>query len=131
MRVSRRLSLRAMVTLVFAMVMALVLAGMGSFLFFRTKSNLDDAIRDSLRSRAGTLADAVRAGAREIPPGERDAEIARRDGRVVAGNPLLHRSEVAALAGSRFFERGEHDRVLAEPLDDGTHRGRRRVAGGP
>ena len=119
MRVSRRLSLRAMLTLVFAMVMALVLAAMGSFLFFRTKANLDDAIRDSLRSRAGTLAEAVRAGGRQIPPGERDAEIARRDGTVVAGHPLLHRSELAALARARFFERGEHDRVLAEPIGHG------------
>jgi len=120
MRLIQRLSLRAKLTLVFAAVMALVLAGMGSFLFFRTKANLDDAIRDSLRSRAGTLAEAVRSGGRDIPPGERDAEIAGRDGTVMAGHgELLHPSESAELTRARFFERGEHDRVLAEPVGDG------------
>ncbi|MDQ3850421.1 MAG: HAMP domain-containing histidine kinase [Actinomycetota bacterium] len=126
-RVLRRLSLRTKLTLIFLSAMALLLAAIGSFLFFRTKANLDEAIRQSLRVRAGQLAQAARAGSAAdarsllIGPGERFAQILTRSGRVLDARPqnappLLSPAEARGARTPRFIERGERARLLVLPL---------------
>ena len=126
-----RMSLRLRVTLVFVVVMSLVLAAIGSFLFLRTKSNLDDAIRDSLRTRAGDLVQSIRARSRLgssvhlIELGEEHAQVLTPSGRVIeseptAAPPLLSPAEAAAAARHRgFVERPERTRLLAIPARTG------------
>jgi two-component system OmpR family sensor kinase len=123
-----RLSLRTKVTLVFVAVMGLVLAAVGWFLFLRTKSNLDGAIRESLRTRAGDLVQSVRVQSTRDAPGnlielgERYAQILTVDGRVVESRPqgaaaLLTRAEAQRAAHRRgFIERPEQTRMLAIPV---------------
>jgi two-component system OmpR family sensor kinase len=127
----RRLPLRIKLTLVFVAVMGVVLAAIGSFLYFRTKDNLDTAIRQSLRSRSGDLRQSVRAqinqsGATLIEPGERFAQVLNTRGTVVESRPqgappLLRRDELARSArGRRFIERPEHSRLLVAPVHTGN-----------
>ncbi len=120
-----RLSLRSKLTLIFAGVMGLVLAVIGSFLFYNTKANLDDAIHASLRTRAGTLAQSIQRSpgspADLVAHGERFAQVLTRndsvlDSRPQNAAPLLSRAEAQAVARPKIFERGEDDRLLAIPV---------------
>ena len=60
-----RLPIRVKLTAIFAAAMSVLLALVGGFLFFRTKDNLDEAIRASLVTREGSL----RAFAEASPQG--------------------------------------------------------------
>ena len=130
-----RLPIRVKLTAIFAAAMSVLLALVGGFLFFRTKDNLDEAIRASLVTREGSLrafAEASPQGATHgIEPGERFAQLVGADGHVLESRPpeaarLLTRQELAeALQRSRFIERGEEFRFLAGPA---RYQGRRVVA---
>jgi two-component system OmpR family sensor kinase len=130
-----RLPIRVKLTVIFAGAMAVLLVVVGVFLFTRTKSNLDGAIRASLTTRQGNLRAFARAnpegGARRIEPGERFAQLIAADGRVLESRPpdtprLLSPGELeTALRAKAFIERGEEDRLLAGPA---RYRGRRVAA---
>jgi two-component system OmpR family sensor kinase len=57
-----RLPIRTRLTLVFALVMTLVLATLGTFLYLRLRSSLDDRVNERLELRRAALADVVTAG---------------------------------------------------------------------
>src|SRR3954447_338712 len=86
-----RLPIRLRLTVIYIVVVGVVLALIGSFLYFRTKSNLDDSIAQSLRSRQGALrayaASPPRGAASSIPVGERFAQLLTPDGRVLESRP--------------------------------------------
>lgn len=131
-----RLPIRVRVTLAFAGVMAVVLAGVGLFLYLRLGSELDATIEQGLRSRAGDVtalvqqADSGLAQSGRSPlteQGENLAQILDSSGRVVdsaAGlseRPLLSRGEIERalrdtllLTGST--QEGELARLLATPV---------------
>jgi signal transduction histidine kinase len=85
-------------TIVFAASMALVLAALGVFVYFRFESNLDRSIDQGLRSRADDVRALViqadsglrQAGGTSLAaPGERFAEIIGEGGRVLDATRLL------------------------------------------
>lgn len=93
-----RLPIRLRVTLVFASVMAIVLAGLGLFLYLRLGTTLDHTIEESLRSRAGDVAalvDQADSGLAQskrstlTEQGENLAQIVDRSGRIVDSTPAL------------------------------------------
>jgi heavy metal sensor kinase len=127
-----RLSLQLKLTLVFAGVMALVLAIAGLFLYFRLKNELDASIDQGLRSRASDIATLVQRAdlsrlksgqSRLLTASERSAQILDSSGRVLASTP---ESRARSLLGSgnlrpaqshaAFFYRGERARILATPV---------------
>jgi signal transduction histidine kinase len=119
-----RLPIRARLTLVFVVVMALVLVVTGTFLFYRTKHSIDGSIEQSLRARQGAaraFAQDGGAGRLRIPPGERFAQLLTPSGAVLLSRPaaspaLLTPAQAAeAATGLRVFERSERDRYLAGP----------------
>jgi signal transduction histidine kinase len=120
-----RLPIRLRLTAIFVLVLGVAFALIGGFVYLRTKSNIDDSIAASLRSREGALrayAAAPPAGARSfIPRGERFAQLLTPDGRVIASRPaglaprLSTAQARAAARGLRFFELHERERYLAGP----------------
>lgn len=134
----RRLPIRVKVTAVFAIALAVVLAGTGLFLFVRFSSGLDRTLDQGLRSRAGDVTALVKqadsgltesAASTLTTRGEGFAQILAVDGAIfdstpqVKGMALLGRTDVRrALARSIFLERGpigridERSRLLASPV---------------
>jgi heavy metal sensor kinase len=129
-----RLPLRLRLTLAFALATAVVLAGLGAFLYVRLGDSLLEQLDESLQARAATLATLVADGgdvdARVLAAGDEDvfAQLLRRDGSVlasapaVAGEPLLALEELP-VGGPRLLDAdgvagldGEQARLLAEPL---------------
>ncbi len=113
-----RLPVRIRVTLVFASVMAVVLAGVGMFLYLRLGSELDATIEQGLRSRAGDVtalvqqADSGLAQSGRSPlteQGENLAQILDASGTVVDSTPslrdrpVLSRDEIARALDSTIF----------------------------
>jgi signal transduction histidine kinase len=128
------LPLRARLTLAYTGAMAIVLAIVGAFLYFHTKSGLDQSIDDALVLRARDIAAVTRRGdpatllrTRRPPPGQigNHAQVLDADGRVVAatpgaGKPLLREGELPAARRGRIVrDRGDSLRVLAEPVGAG------------
>ncbi len=134
----RRVPIRIRVTLAFAAVMALVLAGVGIFLYSQLEARLDESIDNGLRSRASDVSALLRdsderglRGSNEgalIESDEAFAQVLTPDGRVVDSTPQLGDESVLApanldeaTAGTTFFERdgvpGIEDtaRLLATP----------------
>ena len=134
-----RLPIRLRVTLAFTLVMAVVLAAVGLFLYLRMQSQLDHTVDQGLRSRAtevSTLVGAEGAGlsrSRQSPLIERDesfAQILTPGGQVVdstpqlRGQPVLSREQAADAANDpAFFERSGLPgvdgaaRFLATPIE--------------
>jgi heavy metal sensor kinase len=121
-----RLPIRLRLTLVFAVVMAVVLAGLGVFLYVRLQDSLDERIADELESRSAALADAVRTGtASGLEPSlfrseEGVAQVIGPDGASLfpSGDPVLTDEEVErARNASLAFERGGFS-LRAEPVGD-------------
>jgi heavy metal sensor kinase len=124
-------------TLVFALAMAVVLAGAGWFLYLRVAADLSGSLDQSLRSRAQDVGALVQSrGSLEntrsplIERGESFAELVGAEGRVldstpsVAGKPLLAETELRrARRKAAFFNRpsvpglDEPARLLAVPLE--------------
>jgi signal transduction histidine kinase len=93
-----RLPIRARVTLAFAAVMAVLLAGLGLFVYLRYESQLNEAIEQGLRSRAAEARAAALAGGGPrlgratgagglAEPDESFAQIISPSGRVVDASP--------------------------------------------
>ena len=131
----RRLPIRVRVTLVFTGVMAVVLAGVGLFLYVRLGAELDAAIDQGLRSRAGDvsalvqqadsgLADSGRSPLTE--QGENLAQILDSSGGIVDSTPALGRQSLLsdsqlrrALGGTIFVTTSDGEdaaRLLATPV---------------
>ena len=128
--------LRLRLTLVFAIAMAVVLAGAGWFLYHRVASDLSRALDQELRARAQDVSALVAhggslAGTRDslIEGGESFAELVQPDGQVVEatrslrGQPLLSATDLTHVGrGPSFLDRpsvtglDEPARMLALPL---------------
>jgi two-component system, OmpR family, sensor kinase len=115
-------------TLVFALALALVLAGMGAFLYLRLASTLSAALDQGLRTRAADLVALVRqsdSGLRESGQPWQEGTVAQvldARGRIVDATaeaprqPLLDvRARAAALHGARLIDR-PNERLLALPV---------------
>jgi two-component system OmpR family sensor kinase len=124
-----RLPIRIRLTLVFAIVMAVVLAALGAFLYLRLGDSLDERIAEDLDARRIALTRVVSTGARDVDPSLLAGEegLARvigpgASGPVLAtsGNHgvLLAADELAA-AHTRAVTT-DHDgyRLLATPVGD-------------
>ncbi len=129
-----RLPVRIRVTLVFTLVMAVVLAVTGFFVYDRMRADLDDAINHDLQKRAAALATAIRVN--DVGLGEparsllRDrqlgfSQVLTSRGRLFDaarqfGEPVLSPSQAASAdAGQIFLDRadlpgfgGQHARLL-------------------
>jgi two-component system OmpR family sensor kinase len=135
----RRPSLRLKITAVFATAMALLLAGLGLFVYSRFEAGLDRSLNQSLRSRTNDVRALVMqadtgladAGSRSLASaGGGFAQILKMDGRVLDATPsiprrsLLSAADVArassreVLMTSRYLAavRGTA-RLLASPAD--------------
>jgi heavy metal sensor kinase len=129
-----RIPLRLRLTLAFALATAVVLAGLGAFLYVRLGDSLLEQLDESLQARAATLAtlvvDGDDVGPRVLAAGDEDvfAQLLRPDGSLlasaptVAGAPLLAEDELPR-SGTRLLAvggvpglDGEPGRLLAEPL---------------
>ena len=117
-----RLPIRARVTLAFAGVMAVLLAGLGLFIYLRYEAQLNETIEQGLRSRAAEASAAALAGGGPQPgraigadglvePDESFAQLIAASGRVVDASPhvgtepvLDARRLAAAAAGPTFFD---------------------------
>jgi heavy metal sensor kinase len=131
----RRLPIRWRLTLMFAGVMAVLLAALIAFLYFRFRSDLDYNINQSLRARAQEVASLVRGddaadtrGAlRTLPTrGDNFVQVLDRDGRVLGASAgfsrpaLLTVTEIDTVAhASRLIQRGNRSRLYALPLGSG------------
>jgi signal transduction histidine kinase len=128
-----RLPIRIRLTLAFALVMALVLAATGLFLYLRLASGLDRTIEQGLRTRAADIAALVRqsdSGLREGRSGGVDSGVAQVidargrivdatagvTGRLVPTAAQLHQARVHASFSIRMIA-GEPFRVLAQPVN--------------
>lgn len=120
-----RLPLRVRVTLVFAGVMAVVLAGVGLFLYLRLGAELDRTIEQSLRSRAGDVgalveqADTGLAQSGRSPlteQGENLAQILDARGRVVDSTPSLR--DRPLLSGDALRRALRGTTMLTSPVGD-------------
>jgi signal transduction histidine kinase len=125
MRVLNRLPLRLRLTLAFAGAAALLLAGIGTLVFFRVKAGLDSELDHSLHLRAEALVArshdpaSLRAG---LDAAGQPAQLLTADGRVLASvrvrgaKPLVGPVHLpAARRGEVGFERDERTRILARP----------------
>ena len=125
-----RLPLRIRLTLAFAVAAAVLLAGIGTFIFLRVKSGLDDELDHSLRLRASELAERsrnpgqLRAG---LDAAGQPAQLMTMDGRVLASvrvkgaKPLIGPVHLpAARRGEVKLEREENTRILARPASATT-----------
>ncbi len=143
-RTLSRASIRLRVTLAFAAVMTLVLGATGVFVYLRFSAELDNAINNGLRSRAGDVAALVK----EVDSGlserrqstlagkaENFAEIVSSRGAVVDATaqlrghallttPELRRAQRSPILLDRGPLPGLHgqSRLLATPVPDGVRR---------
>jgi two-component system OmpR family sensor kinase len=119
------LPIRARLTLVSAVLMAVVLAGAGIFVYLRLEADLLDAVDAGLRSRAETIlgsrvSSALEQGAGLVEADDAFAQVLGSGGEVIQssrglrGGPLLTRREVAGLAAPAFIERVV--RTVEEPV---------------
>jgi two-component system, OmpR family, sensor kinase len=122
-----RLPVRARVTAAFAVALAIVLAGIGLFLYLRFRSGFDSELDQGLRSRAGDVAALVtqadtglaQGGKNTLTAqGEAFAQVLKPNGAIFDSTPLiksvaiLNRREIdKALAGSIFIQRGPIGRI--------------------
>jgi two-component system, OmpR family, sensor kinase len=122
-----RLPIRIRLTLVFAGVMAVVLAALGVFLYVRLGDSLDDRISDDLAARSSAVARLLRTGATDVDPSllagdEGLVRVIGPGGTVLVsagtGDPLLTRDELAsARRGTVITDRGGY-RLRADPVGD-------------
>jgi signal transduction histidine kinase len=129
------LPLRLRLAASFALSVAVVLSGLGVFLYLRLGAELGRGVDLELRDRAGVVAAAaadrqrlpVAAGHGLIDPDESFAQVLTRDGRLleasaaVRGAPMLPAAELAGITGPTFTTRrvdgvGDPARLLATPV---------------
>src|SRR5438093_4933994 len=129
--ITRRLPIRVKLTLAYSGAIAVMLAGVGVFLYFHFKSGLDAGINQGLTTRADDLATLVRqqgpshvsASRPLVERGDSFAQVLDPAGRVVEASPRLGRrslltpDELHAVGKRSFFvDRGEQSRLLARPV---------------
>lgn len=131
-----RIPIAVRVTLVFAGAMALVLAGVGVFLYLRLSAELTATIEQNLRSRAADVTALIRqadsglsdAGRSPLTErGENLSQILSSGGRVIDSSPLLRDGPLLSSAELRraiehtvyltSSRGGEPARLLATPVD--------------
>jgi heavy metal sensor kinase len=137
-----RVPIRARLGLAFALAMAVVLAAIGTFLYFRLSASLDETIDEGLQARAAEVATDIQSGnavGSGGEPDERFTQVLDEAGQVVAASgstelssaPLLVPSSVRGVVatGSRSFERADvpgvsgNARILVSPVQvDGGRR---------
>jgi two-component system OmpR family sensor kinase len=124
-----RLPIRLRLTLVFAVVMAVVLTGLGGFLYVRFEHSFDERIADTLESRSAALAEVVRSSGIEgvdasLLTGEEGiAEVVDARGTTVFAAPSrttfrLRPDEIAAARGRDLTIDRDGYRVRAGPVGD-------------
>jgi two-component system OmpR family sensor kinase len=114
-----RIPVRIRVTLAFAGVMAVVLAGTGLFLYLRLTAELDAEIDRGLRSRAGDLTVLIEEGegleesgrSPLTEQGENFAQILAPSGRIVDSTPSLRNRP---LISGAHLERALRETIFAE-----------------
>ena len=126
----RRIPVRLRLTLVYAGVMAVLLTGLGVFLYFHFESGLDAALNQQLRARAGEVSALTKDGTVAHGPlggrqSEGGAQVLDSRGQVLATTPgtqaaLLSAGE-ARVAAQRplLIQRKERIRLYAIPADQG------------
>ncbi|MEA2455063.1 MAG: hypothetical protein QOI45_1325, partial [Thermoleophilaceae bacterium] len=136
-RLVTRLPIRAKLTLAYSTVIAVMLAGVGLFLYLNFKEGLDAGLNDTLRTRADDIGALLRqegAGGLAnrhdlLARGDLTGQVVSPSGRVLVASrregeqPLLTAAEArAATAGTHYIDRGERERLLVR---------RGRAAGAP
>jgi two-component system, OmpR family, sensor kinase len=134
-----RLPIRARLTLVSTVLMAVVLGALGAFLYLRFRADLMDAVDAGLRSRAETLVGraegpggVLEEGGILIEAEEAFAQVLDAGGRVIESSPgvgpgpLLDATDLADLRDPQIFqvlvptrEETVSARLLAVPASDG------------
>ncbi len=134
----QRIPIRIRVTAVFAVALVVVLTGIGTFLYVRLRSGLDNSINQGLRARAGDVAALVaqadsgltRSGSSTLTArGESFAQVLEPGGQIFDSTPLLRSVPLLtagqihrALAGPTFVQigptakLGPPARLLASPV---------------
>jgi two-component system, OmpR family, sensor kinase len=138
----RRLSIRVRLTLAFAIAMAVVLAGLGTFLYVRVESTLQEQLEDNLVLRSETVMQLVRNRGPEITDAaienaddeEGVAQVLGESGEILASTPSVRQTSLveaddlarAAADEESFFIRRkvpafEHElQILVRPFrEDG------------
>jgi signal transduction histidine kinase len=126
-RLVTRLPIRAKLTLAYSTVIAVMLAGVGLFLYLNFKEGLDAGLNDTLRTRADDIGALLRqegAGGLSnrhdlLARGDLTGQVVSPSGRVLVASrsegeqPLLTPAEArAAKAGTHYIDRGERERLL-------------------
>ena len=123
-----RVPIRLRLTLAFALAMAIVLAGIGSFLVYRLGTSLDEAVNEGLQGRAEELAPRVARATGEVGSiatldlEARFAQVLDENGvvvgqtRQVGTTPVLAPAEARRLAASRSFVAVDDVPGLANPV---------------
>lgn len=143
-----RIPLKARLTLMFSLAMAVVMVGLGTFVYLRVQADLLASVDAGLRSRAQVIANAVGAAQGQkavfaegklIDPDEAFAQILDSSGRIieassaVADDPLFTVEEIGAIAAPTFVTRpfdvtrqgtapDDAIRLLGVALQQPTHR---------
>jgi two-component system, OmpR family, sensor kinase len=127
----KRLPIRVKLTLAYSGVIALMLGGIGTFLYLHFKDGLDSGVNQALIGRASDVTRLVRQqGTTRLSPSrplvepvDSFAQILDSRGRVLEasprlrGAPLLTAKEIrAARSGRILMDRGERSRLLAQPV---------------
>jgi two-component system, OmpR family, sensor kinase len=121
----RRIPTRVRITFAFALAMALVLAALGGFIYFRLRGSLDEQLNAGLRAHAESVAALVRrggeleAGGTLVEEDESFAQVIRADGTREGSlkTPLLTEKELDRARTQTFFvERDSIPEVDDDPF---------------
>ena len=118
-----RLPIRVRLTLVFAVVMTVVLAALGAFLYLRLGSTLDERVNERLHARSDALASAAAGGATRVEDlrfvGDEDglAQVIDSDGSITAAFGYPARSQ---LLTDDELERAQGARIVIERIVEGS-----------
>lgn len=122
-----RLPIRVRLTVAFGLVMAVVFAAVGLFLYVRLANTLDERIADGLESRTTALATTLDPEAAVVSGEEGVAQVLDEDGSVVAGSAsaprpssLLTADQFARARAGSITVDTPRLRLLATPVDDGV-----------